>query len=93
MESMDDDCKPVLEPIPRKLFNREEAGLYVGVRNARAFDELRKQPGFPKPVALSPRNLRWRRADLDAWVDALPTVDDEPAFALRLAADVRPANQ
>lgn len=75
---MNTDSKEVkVEPIPRRLFDREEAGLYVGVRNARAFDELRKQPGFPKPVALSPRNLRWRRTCLDAWLAGLPVVGNE----------------
>jgi predicted DNA-binding transcriptional regulator AlpA len=32
----------------------------------RKFHELRKQPGFPAPVALGQRCLRWRVAELQA---------------------------
>ena len=27
---------------------------------------------FPQPVKLSSRCVRWRRTDLDAWIDGLP---------------------
>ena len=69
--------------------------MYLGYPDGsvRAFDEVRRQPGFPKPVMLSPRTLRWRREDLDAWIASLPVAGDEaaPAFELKLAADVRKA--
>lgn len=31
----------------------------------------RTEPGFPKPVRLSPSCARWRRADVEAWEASL----------------------
>jgi predicted DNA-binding transcriptional regulator AlpA len=83
-----------VEPIPRRLLDKDETAIYTGLRNARAVDERRKQdPTFPKARMLSPRALRWRPEDLDTWIASLPTEDSEPApaFELKLAADVRKA--
>jgi excisionase family DNA binding protein len=41
---------------------------------------------LPRPVAVG-RSRRWRRADLEAWVAALPATGTPP---LRLAAGGRP---
>lgn len=54
------------------LVDAAEAAEAVGV-SERNFHELRKLSGFPPPVAgLGKRMIRWRMAELEAWVAALP---------------------
>lgn len=83
-----------VEPIPRRLLDKDETAIYTGLRNARAVDEQRKKdPTFPKARMPSPRALRWRPEDLDAWIASLPVEGEAaaPAFELKLASDVRRA--
>ncbi|MGO4909027.1 helix-turn-helix transcriptional regulator [Pseudorhodobacter sp. W20_MBD10_FR17] len=35
----------------------------------------RKAGGFPSPITLTSRNLRWRKADLDAWLESRRVVE------------------
>jgi hypothetical protein len=68
---------PSPEPV-RLVDDTDSAADLLGV-SPRTFAELRKRSGFPKPVALlGPLRPRWRRADLVAYVEGLPTLD-EPA--------------
>lgn len=42
----------------------------------RTFHTLRRSETFPRPVeGLGPRTVRWRRADLEAWVSGLPSTE------------------
>lgn len=62
------------------LVDAADAAELLG-RSERTFHELRKQVGFPAPVGgLGKRMVRWRTADLEAWVAALPaaTATAEP---------------
>lgn len=43
--------------------------------------------GFPKPVALGPRAVGWREADVLAWINARPIASNPPAVARRPSAD------
>ena len=50
----------------------EEACGYLGIRR-RALTELRRNdPTFPKGILLSGGIVRWRRAELDRWLDSRP---------------------
>lgn len=44
----------------------------------RGFHYLRKDPAFPAPVVIGKRSVRWRVADLAAYVAAMPTVRKLP---------------
>ena len=39
----------------------------------RKFHELRREAGFPQPIELGPRCLRWRVSDLESWLQSRPT--------------------
>lgn len=55
----------------RQIFNCSERNFY----------ELRKRPGFPPPVILGPRIVRYRRTDLEAFISKLvaDAAPQEPA--------------
>lgn len=72
--------------IEKQLFNARDAAEYLG-GSERWFHELRKKdPTFPKPRDLGPRSQRWPRAELDAWIAALPSVEERKPEPLRLRA-------
>lgn len=41
----------------------------------RNFHEMRKRPGFPKPVVLGPRCIRWFLNELEGYARSLPRKD------------------
>jgi prophage regulatory protein len=45
------------------------AAAYVGISPA-TLRRLSDKGDAPKPLQLSPGRVAWRRADLDAWLDA-----------------------
>ena len=56
----------------------------------RKFHALRKQDGFPQPIQLGPRCLRWRMSDLQGWLQSQPTVATGPEpEPIRVARDAR----
>lgn len=70
---------PALVANPVRLVDdADSAATALGV-SLRTFAELRKRPGFPAPIALlGPLRPRWRRADLVAYVENLPTIETQP---------------
>ena len=36
-----------------------------------SFDELKKMPGFPKPLKLNQRVIRWRTDEVVTWLNSL----------------------
>jgi predicted DNA-binding transcriptional regulator AlpA len=62
----------------RVMVSAIHAAEMFGV-SERKFHELRHRPGFPAPVDLGPRCKRWRVADLEEYMAALPTA--EPSLA------------
>lgn len=34
---------------------------------------------FPKPLALSPSTTRWRKSDIEEWIEALPEMNYSPS--------------
>jgi len=56
----------------------------------RKFHSLRRTPGFPQGISLGERCLRFRVADLEAWLQSQPTVATGPEpERIRLARDAR----
>lgn len=62
-----------MEQGPPLLLSAKIASSMVGV-SLRMFHELRRRDGFPKPVVLGPRAVRWKRQEIEAWVTSLTTV-------------------
>jgi predicted DNA-binding transcriptional regulator AlpA len=54
------------------LLSATEAATLLGM-SERQFHKLR--PRLPAPIVLGPRQVRWRRADLSAWVLALAAAE------------------
>lgn len=53
------------------LIDARECATLIGC-SVRKFHQLRGHAGFPAPVSLGQRSVRWRAADIVAFVDALP---------------------
>lgn len=60
------------------LLSAVEAASYLGVCE-RKFHSLRHEPGFPAPVSLGKRALRWRVSDLETYVNGLPAAKPSPS--------------
>lgn len=54
-------------PILPELMESEDILKYLNISRQTLY-RYRKKEGFPEPVRLSRRNLRWRKADVDAWI-------------------------
>ena len=54
------------------LVNVDQAAEEIFAFSARNFREVSKTPGFPKPIALGPRSVRYVRAELEDYVASLP---------------------
>lgn len=53
------------------LLNAVEAALFLGI-SERKFHAMRGSEGFPAPVYLGARSVRFRAADLERYVSNLP---------------------
>lgn len=63
--------------IPAELLTPTQAAALLGLGRT-TFDALQAEGRIgPRPVRLSPRLIRWRRAELVEWIDAgLPSRGD-----------------
>lgn len=63
-----------LRQLDQTLFSRKRLAVYLGISTA-TLHRWRGDPmlNFPKPVSRFLPTQRWRRADIDAWIDAQPT--------------------
>lgn len=61
----------------RILLSAVESANFLGV-SERLFHDIRHRPGFPRPVQLSPRCVRWRLDELQEWIRALPRHNAQP---------------
>lgn len=87
--------RPAPAKIEQLLLSAPEAAEMLGMC-VRRFHQLR--PTLPQPVVLGARHVRWRRADLVAWVEGLTAPTNglpEPAQlrASRAARKRREADQ
>ena len=53
------------------LISAPDAARLLGV-SERSFHNLRHRPDFPRPITIGTRCVRWRVADLEAFIEALP---------------------
>ena len=60
---------PSPEPVPL-LLTQEQAWRYVGLRRS-AWYELRSAGELPDGIEIPGAGLRWRRSDLERWVEKL----------------------
>lgn len=62
------------------LLDASTAARAIFSCSERQFYKLRQREGFPAPVMLGPRIVRYRRAELEAFVDTLvaPSANQEP---------------
>lgn len=54
------------------------------------YDQARRDPTFPRPVRVSAFSIAWRRSELMAWIDQLPTAELDGIDAItrrKLAAE------
>jgi len=52
-----------------QLINEKEAAVYIG-HSVRALQNWRVRGGGPKFVKISARSIRYRRCDLNEWVES-----------------------
>lgn len=64
--SLDSDCAAQIVPA---LLDAEQTAQYVGM-SRRWIYRATSAGEFPSPIKIG-RATRWRRADLDAWVEGL----------------------
>ncbi|SRR5712691_5587044 len=63
--------RPSPPPPDAVMLDKTQVAGYLGVR-VRRIDELRRSDvGFPAPRLIGPGTARWRRADLDRWIEGL----------------------
>lgn len=56
-----------------KLMSVKELLVEAGGKSRTWFyDQIRKDPNFPKPVMTGPHSIAIVRAEFDAWIDSLP---------------------
>ena len=56
------------------LLNRSETERLVGLTSKTIY-AMMKRGEFPRPVRLGRRFVRWRRSDLESFLENLPTVE------------------
>ena len=55
--------------IPAPLVTQPEVQSILRVGRARLYMIRRTDPAFPQPIALSQRPLKWRVADIEAYLE------------------------
>lgn len=58
--------------VTEEFLDTRAVGKRLGVTRARADQLSREYDDFPEPAITLPRRRIWRRADIDAWVEAHP---------------------
>ncbi len=66
------------------LLKAAEAARLCNV-SERTFHDLRHREGFPRPVTLGERAVRWRTRDIEAWVASIAASELRPEPAQLVA--------
>ena len=66
--------RPMIESF---LLSGNDSAKFIGISHG-LFNQLRRQPDFPKAVVISQRCIRWRRDELAAYVEKRETVGMQP---------------
>ena len=59
-----------------RLLRRREVEEIVGLSRASIY-RLMRSSGFPLPVNVSSKAVRWRESDIHAWIQSRPTATTE----------------
>lgn len=54
-----------------ELLNVHEVAKITSYKSRATIYNLMKSAGFPSPVRVGARTVRWLRADVDAWIEGL----------------------
>jgi predicted DNA-binding transcriptional regulator AlpA len=59
--------------MPHTLMNMRALMSTLSIRSrTTVYQRLQQDPSFPRPLRMNRRFLRWRRADVEAYVGSLP---------------------
>ena len=61
-----------------KLLRRAEVEQVTGLSRATLY-ELMRAGGFPEPLRVGPRAVRWRTSEITEWIDSRPRAAGEAA--------------
>lgn len=53
-----------------QLLTDQEAGEFLGVSRQTVWRWLKEIDGFPRPIQLGPQTTRWRKSDLERYINA-----------------------
>jgi triosephosphate isomerase len=70
LKSTDIETSSQANLIAEALLTPLQAGAYLGDITCRQLADFRQRGHGPKYVAIGHRTIRYRKADLDAWVDS-----------------------
>lgn len=52
------------------LLRRRDLSENYRISKAMTYRLLANDPSFPRPIALGPKSLFWRRKDIESWLDS-----------------------
>jgi prophage regulatory protein len=61
-----------------KLMTKTDICEYLTLSDSTLF-RLRRDNVFPKPLNLGARTIRWKRKDIDNWLESITPEQDEPS--------------
>ncbi len=50
----------------------QDVSKRIGLGKSKIYEMVGEET-FPRPVRLSPKAVRWKQSEIDAWIAALPT--------------------
>jgi excisionase family DNA binding protein len=60
----------------KDLLTATEVAEWLGIRRPRVY-ALMRLAAFPKPISLHGKTIRWRREEVQQWLDSRPRSGDE----------------
>lgn len=64
-------------PLEHRLISKSELMELLSWSESSIDRRLREDPDFPRPVRLGPHTVRWRLAEVLAYIDSLPLAEEE----------------
>ncbi len=55
--------------VPSKLMTAQQVMALLEVKDDATFTKIRLSSGFPAPIPLTDNMRRWKKSDIDAWID------------------------
>ena len=70
------DTNSPASPVPRAMYRENDVMQLISVSRSTLWRWCRVGL-FPKPIRLGPNSIRWKRAEVDTWLDARPPFDQQ----------------